>query len=127
MNFIAGSLLHHCDEVMAFWLFVGLLEECELRDLYLPGFPGLQKHSQMLFILIREKFDDLYQHFVSLPTSTLKCDHKICVEMFASTWILTIFATDIPLEKMSYFYDRFFARRWVFFYELMLSILKYLE
>ena len=60
MNFIAGSLLWHSSEVMAFWLFVGLIEECELRDLYLPGFPGLSKHSQMIDMLIRDNFDDLY-------------------------------------------------------------------
>ena len=45
MNFIVGTLLYHCDEVMAFWLFVSLIEDCELRDIYLPGLPGLYKHS----------------------------------------------------------------------------------
>lgn len=45
MNFIVGSLLFHTSEVMAFWLFVSLLEDCELRDIYLPKLPGLYKHS----------------------------------------------------------------------------------
>lgn len=45
MNFIVGSLLYHSSEVMAFWLFVTLIEECEMRDIYLKGLPGLYKHS----------------------------------------------------------------------------------
>ena len=34
MNFIVGHLLVHCSETMAFWLFVELIEECELRDIF---------------------------------------------------------------------------------------------
>lgn len=45
MNFIVGSLIFHANEVMAFWLFVSLIEDCELRDIYMPGLPGLFKHS----------------------------------------------------------------------------------
>ena len=45
MNFIVGSLIFHSSEVMAFWLFIALLEECEVIDIYLKGLPGLYKHS----------------------------------------------------------------------------------
>ncbi len=45
MNFIVGSLLFHTNEVMAFWLFVSLIEDCEMRDIYVHGLPGLFKHS----------------------------------------------------------------------------------
>ena len=37
MNFIVGALLFHCSEEIAFWLFVSLIEEHEIRDVYLPG------------------------------------------------------------------------------------------
>lgn len=45
MNFIVASLLYHSNEVMAFWLFASLIEDCELRDIYMTGLPGLFKHS----------------------------------------------------------------------------------
>lgn len=64
MNFIVGTLLYHCDEVMAFWLFVSLIEDCELRDIYLPGLPGLYKHSQIIEMLIDKNLNDVYHHFV---------------------------------------------------------------
>ncbi len=37
MNFIVGALLYHCSEEIAFWIFVSLIEDYEIRDIYLPG------------------------------------------------------------------------------------------
>lgn len=54
MNFIVASLLYHANEVMSFWLFVSLIEDCELRDIYMHGLPGLFKHSQIIDMLIME-------------------------------------------------------------------------
>jgi len=34
MNFIVGALLYHCNEEIAFWIFVSLIENLELRDVY---------------------------------------------------------------------------------------------
>ena len=65
MNFIVGSLLYHSSEVMAFWLFVTLIEECEMRDIYLKGLPGLYKHAQIIEMLIMENLKDLFSHFVN--------------------------------------------------------------
>ena len=65
MNFIVASLLFHCNEVISFWLFVSLIEDYELRDIYLPGLPGLYKHSQIIEILVMENLRDLYSHLVS--------------------------------------------------------------
>lgn len=45
MNFIVGALLMHCSEDIAFWLFVALIEDFEMRDIYQPKLPGLYKHS----------------------------------------------------------------------------------
>jgi hypothetical protein len=39
MNFIAGALLSHSEEYIAFWLLVMVLEKFEMRDIYLPGRP----------------------------------------------------------------------------------------
>ena len=37
MNFIAGNLLFHAEEYLAFWLLVMLFEIFELRDIYMPS------------------------------------------------------------------------------------------
>lgn len=48
MNFVVGAILMHCSEDIAFWLFVSLIEDYEMRDIYQPKLPGLFKHSQVL-------------------------------------------------------------------------------
>jgi hypothetical protein len=37
MNFIVGFFLYHCEAYVAFWLFVALIEEYNLRDIYIEG------------------------------------------------------------------------------------------
>ena len=64
MNFIVGALLYHCAEEIAFWLFVSLVEDHEMRDIFLPGLPGLYKHTQIIDMLILENLHSVYQHFV---------------------------------------------------------------
>lgn len=48
MNFIVGSLLMHCTEEITFWLFVSLIEDYQMRDIYQPELPGLYKHISIL-------------------------------------------------------------------------------
>ncbi len=72
MNFIVGALLYHASEEIAFWLFVSLLEDYELREVYIPGtlasnslgLPGLYKHTQIIDMLILQNCRELYQHLV---------------------------------------------------------------
>ena len=64
MNFIVGALLYHSNEEISFWLFVSLVEDYEMREIYLPNFPGLYKHTQIIDMLIFEKIREIYQHFV---------------------------------------------------------------
>ena len=52
MNFIVGSLLMHCSEEVTFWLFVALIKECDMRDIYGPQLSGLFKHCMVLEVLI---------------------------------------------------------------------------
>ena len=65
-----------------------------------------------------ENLKDLFHHF---------CNHNLRVEMYASDWIFGLFASVIPLEKMSAFFHNFYQYKWIFFYQLILSILKFLE
>ncbi len=48
MNFIVGFFLYHCEEHVAFWLFVSLIEEYELREIYLEGIIFINKSKDCL-------------------------------------------------------------------------------
>lgn len=37
MNFIVGALLYHCSEEIAFWIFVSLVEDYDMREIYMPS------------------------------------------------------------------------------------------
>lgn len=115
MNFIVASLLLHCSETMAFWLFLSLIEDCGLRDIFTPKLPGLYKHSQMIEFLLEKHLPELHNHFVH---------HNIKAEMYASEWIFGLFSSVVPLEFMGDFYSCFFTQRWIYFYKLVLTILK---
>ena len=52
MNFIVAQLLLHCSETFAFWLFVALIKDCDMRDIYGPQLSGLFKHCMVLEVLI---------------------------------------------------------------------------
>jgi len=37
MNFMVGFFLFHCEQHVAFWLFVALIEEYGLREIFIEG------------------------------------------------------------------------------------------
>ena len=107
MNFIVGQLLLHSSETMAFWLFVSLIEDCDMRDIYLPRLPGLYKHSSIIEILIERHLPNLSRHLQL---------HNIKADMYTSEWIFGLFASVIPLDQMGEFFNLYFQFKWIFFY-----------
>ena len=118
---MVGQLLLHCSATLAFWLFVELIEECELRDIYQVGLPGLHKHSFIIKMLVEDHLPDLHEHFQ---------EHNVMPEMYASDWIFGLFASILPENETNVtaqFFQLFFQYKWEFFYKLILSILEQLK
>ena len=115
MNFIVASLLWHASEVDTFWIFVRMMEDYELRDNYIAKLPGLDKHCQIIDLLIFENLVDLYRHF---------SEFGIIVAMFATEWCFTLFGSLVPLDAIGDFLDVFMQDGWMFFYRVVLGILK---
>jgi hypothetical protein len=55
MNFIAGSLVYHSSPEIAFWLFVSLIFDYQLRENYKPGFPGVKEINEEIEKLLEQK------------------------------------------------------------------------
>lgn len=115
MNFIAALFCYHAEEYIAFWLMTMVIEMFEMRDLYQPNLPGLNKHMQIIDLLILTHFPELYAKF---------CTNKITVEMYCSSWLFSLFGTVIPLEQLTDFYDMLFQHKWTFFYKLVLAFIE---
>ena len=111
----------HCSDTLTFWLFVELIEECELRDIYQVGLPGLHKHAYIIEMLVAKHLPKLAEHFE---------EHQVRPEMYASDWIFSLFASVLP-ETQSHitarFFNMFFQYKWEFFYKLILSILGHIQ
>ena len=107
MNFIVAQLLLHCSETFAFWLFVALIEDCEMRDIYEPELTGLFKHSFMIELIIQANLPHLHARLT---------ENNIRANVYASEWIFGLFASVIPCDHMGDFIDLFFKHKWIFFY-----------
>ncbi|CAG9322285.1 unnamed protein product [Blepharisma stoltei] len=118
MNFIVAALLWHSSEVDAFWLFIGLMEEYELRDIFLPRLPGLSKHCQIIQLLILDLLPNVHRQFA---------EHRISSEMYATDWLFTMFGSVVPVREMVNILDQFFRKGWSFIYRFVIAILKCLE
>jgi hypothetical protein len=118
MNYLVGALLWHCNEIDCFWLFVGLLEDFQLRDNFLQGFPGLKKHFHVLDFLINFHYPQVFSRFFNFNLS---------IQMFATDWLLTLFCNSVPLEFSHYVLGKFFKYGWQFVYKLCVEIVGRLE
>lgn len=80
MNFVAGALLIHCEESIAFWLMVELFEKFELREVYEDGLKGMYRHSEILEKLMAKYLPKVLEHFETVD---------VRVEMFMSDWVIS--------------------------------------
>jgi len=56
MNFIVGLFLCHFNEYIAFWLFVSLIEDYDLRRLFMDDFPGLKLHVKRVEVILEKEY-----------------------------------------------------------------------
>lgn len=114
MNFIVGFFLYHCEEHVAFWLFVSLIDEYEMSALFREGFPGLKIHVSKITKIVKsnkicKEIDELF--------TKLKVNYQIIM----IEWLYSLFSSTIPLEIQTDFYFGFFNQGWIFFYKMCIS------
>ena len=112
MNFIVGFFLYHCDEYIAFWLFVALLEEYDLRPIFMQNFPGLKLHVKRIELILQKEYENIWNTFIK---------YGVKVEIFMVEWVFSLFSSLIPLELQMDFYKGFFSEGWIFFYKMCIS------
>ena len=112
MNFIVGFFLYHCDEHIAFWLFVALIEEYDLRSLFMDGFPGLKLHVHRVELILQKEYSKIWNIFQKIGVK---------VEIFMIEWLFSLFSSLIPLDLQIDFYKGFFSKGWMFFYKMCIS------
>eukprot|EP00388_Colpodella_angusta_P007369 GDKJ01020904.1.p1 GENE.GDKJ01020904.1~~GDKJ01020904.1.p1 ORF type:complete len:447 (-),score=60.43 GDKJ01020904.1:55-1395(-) len=118
MNFLVACLLWHGTEEQAFWTLVAMMVNYDLRSMFLPGLPGLQKRAGVVEQLIAQNFPDLMQHLL---------DVGISAQLVSTDWLLTLFSYSVPLEPLAELWDLFFEEGWSAIYRIILIRIKALE
>ena len=112
MNFIVGFFLYHCEEYIAFWLFVALIEEYDLRPIFMKDFPGLKLHVKRVELILQKEYDYMWNIFTKFGVK---------VEIFMVEWVFSLFSSLIPLDLQMDFYKGLFSQGWIFFYKMCIS------
>ncbi|KAL7842014.1 hypothetical protein SRHO_G00237030 [Serrasalmus rhombeus] len=130
--FVAGLLLMQCElkvnsvgtnvdvtlqmpEVEAFGVFLRLMQDFRLRELYRPRMVELGCCMFQLEGLIQEQLPELYSHFQT---------HAFNTSTFSSSWFLTVFLSCLPLTAASRVFDIFMCEGLEIVFRVGMAILQ---
>uniref|UniRef100_A0AAR2JPH1 Rab-GAP TBC domain-containing protein n=2 Tax=Pygocentrus nattereri TaxID=42514 RepID=A0AAR2JPH1_PYGNA len=113
--FIVGLLLMQMPEEEAFCVFVKLMQEYRLRELFKPSMAELGLCMYQFECMIQEQLPELHMHFQAQSFHT---------SMYASSWFLTIFLTSFPLPVATRIFDIFMCEGLEIVFRVGLAILQ---
>ncbi|XP_034036614.1 ecotropic viral integration site 5 protein homolog isoform X2 [Thalassophryne amazonica] len=113
--FIVGLLLMQMPEEEAFCVFVKLMQDYRLRELFKPSMAELGLCMYQFEFMIQEQLPELYMHFQAQSFHT---------SMYASSWFLTIFLTTFPLPIATRIFDIFMCEGLEIVFRVGLAILQ---
>ncbi|XP_077133096.1 ecotropic viral integration site 5 protein homolog isoform X3 [Ranitomeya variabilis] len=113
--FIVGLLLMQMPEEEAFCVFVKLMQDYRLRELFKPSMAELGLCMYQFECMIQEQLPELFVHFQAQSFHT---------SMYASSWFLTIFLTSFPLPIATRIFDIFMSEGLEIVFRVGLSVLQ---
>ncbi|XP_059416354.1 ecotropic viral integration site 5 protein homolog isoform X5 [Carassius carassius] len=113
--FIVGLLLMQMPEEEAFCVFVKLMQDYRLRELFKPSMAELGLCMYQFEFMIQEQLPELHVHFQSQSFHT---------SMYASSWFLTIFLTSFPLPVATRIFDIFMCEGLEIVFRVGMAILQ---
>ncbi|KAJ8375283.1 hypothetical protein SKAU_G00058630 [Synaphobranchus kaupii] len=113
--FIVGLLLMQMPEEEAFCVFVKLMQDYRLRELFKPSMAELGLCMYQFECMIQEQLPELHLHFQAQSFHT---------SMYASSWFLTIFLTSFDLPVATRIFDIFMCEGLEIVFRVGLAILQ---
>ncbi|CAD8199325.1 unnamed protein product [Paramecium pentaurelia] len=119
MNYIVSVLYSHAkQEWIGFWLFVLLIEQLEIRDMYQMSQNSLNKYSQILdFYICRCQ----YKLYINLK------DKQVQTQLYIQQWILSLLLQQIPFEYSQMYLNGLFNKGLSYFYTVAVTFIKMFE
>lgn len=113
-GFIVGLLLMQMPEEEAFAVFVKLMQDYRMRDMFKPTMAELGLCMYQLENLVQELLPDLHVHFQSQSFHT---------SMYASSWFLTLFTTTLSLPTACRIIDVFLLEGMEVIFKVAIALL----
>ena len=98
MGYMAAVLLTYMDMEDAFVCLVGILRGFDMRDLYLPGMPGLGRAFYVHLNLMKKYMPKLFNHLR---------DMNFIPHTYGSQWFMTLFSCNFPFPCIVRIWDIF--------------------
>ncbi|XP_022254208.1 ecotropic viral integration site 5 ortholog-like isoform X1 [Limulus polyphemus] len=114
--FIVGLLLLQMPEEEAFAVLTRLMEDYRLREMYKPSMAELGLCMYQLESIVQELIPELHIHFQSQSFYT---------SMYASSWFLTLFTANLPLQLASRVMDLFLSEGMEMIFRISVAILQF--
>uniref|UniRef100_A0A452G7E3 Ecotropic viral integration site 5 n=1 Tax=Capra hircus TaxID=9925 RepID=A0A452G7E3_CAPHI len=115
MKILLFFLLMQMPEEEAFCVFVKLMQDYRLRELFKPSMAELGLCMYQFECMIQEHLPELFVHFQSQSFHT---------SMYASSWFLTIFLTTFPLPIATRIFDIFMSEGLEIVFRVGLALLQ---
>ncbi|CAL7947292.1 unnamed protein product [Xylocopa violacea] len=115
LSFVAGVLLLHMSEDLAFFLLRHLMFRRGLRKLYLPDMAALQLYLYQLSRLLHDRLPGIYNHFDK---------HDVSPTLYAAPWLLTLFASQFPLGFVTRVFDLLFLESIEVLFRVSMALLE---
>lgn len=116
LNFVAGILLLVLQsEEVAFWLLLGMMHKYHMETLFMQGVPDLPLREHQMQHFIKNYLPDLHLHFRRAGISS---------ELYLSKWIMTIYASYLPLDTLLPVWDCFMVQGWKAVFKVGIAILR---
>ena len=120
MSFVAGVLLVVMPSADAQLVFRVLLRSPQfaMRDLYRASMPGVWLRLYQFEQVLEQERPRLYEHFTDL---------NFVPGMYASQWVLTLFAYSFPFDVVVRTWDLMLLRGWSIFFGVAVAVLQEVE
>jgi hypothetical protein len=102
-------------EEEVFAVFLRIMEEYRMREIYKPAMTELGLCMFQLECIVHEQLPDLHMHFANMGFDT---------SMYASSWFLTLFTTQLPLELSNRVMDVFLSEGMEIIFRCAIAILQ---
>ncbi|CAF4183124.1 unnamed protein product [Rotaria socialis] len=115
IGFIVGLLLMHMPEEEAFAVLVSIMQDYSMRKMYKSDMYHLALHMYQLEYMIQEFLPELYRHFQA---------ETMNISMYASSWFLTLFTTQLPFNIVCRTMDLFLSEGMEMIFRISIALLE---